>query len=78
MTRPDEDKLNSLIGRVLGDLGGAVSVPLVRIGDQLGLYRKLAEIGPTSSDSLAASTGCAPRYVREMAVRAGGVRLCDL
>ena len=65
MTGPDEDKLNSLIGRVLGDLGGAVSVPLVRIGDQLGLYRKLAEIGPTSSDNLAASTGCAPRYVRE-------------
>jgi hypothetical protein len=33
MTQVDETKLNELVGRVLGDLGGAVSVPLVRIGD---------------------------------------------
>ena len=31
-------RLNEFVGQVLGDLGGAVSVPLVRIGDALGLY----------------------------------------
>ena len=41
MTQLNEATLNELVGRVLGDLGGAVSVPLVRIGDALGLYRYL-------------------------------------
>ena len=35
----DEAKLNQFVGRVLSDLGGAASVALVRIGDQLGLYK---------------------------------------
>lgn len=65
MAQPDEKKLNDFIGRLLGDLGGAASVPLVQIGDALGLYRALAEIGPATPDELAAETDCAPRYVRE-------------
>ncbi|MFN8031665.1 MAG: methyltransferase domain-containing protein [Dermatophilaceae bacterium] len=65
MAEIDEAKLNEFVGRVLGDLGGAVSIPLVRIGDALGLYTTLKEIGPASAEELAAATGCAPRYVRE-------------
>tara|TARA_R110002020_G_scaffold161853_4_gene347239 strand:- start:1615 stop:2664 length:1050 start_codon:yes stop_codon:yes gene_type:complete len=61
----NETTLNELVGRVLGDLGGAVSVPLVRIGDALGLYRTLKQIGPATADELAQAAGCAPRYVRE-------------
>jgi hypothetical protein len=34
----DESKLHDFVGRVLGDIGGAASVPLVRIGHELGLY----------------------------------------
>lgn len=65
MTQLDETKLNDFIGRLLGDLGGAVSVPLVRIGDALGLYRTLADIGPATPEKLATEAGCALRYVRE-------------
>jgi 2-polyprenyl-3-methyl-5-hydroxy-6-metoxy-1,4-benzoquinol methylase len=65
MTQIDETKLNELVGRVLGDLGGAVSVPLVRIGDTLGLYGTLKRIGPATADEIAAAAGCASRYVRE-------------
>ena len=65
MKQVNETDLNALVGRVLGDLGGAVSVPLVRIGDQLGLYRTLADIGPARAEDLAAAVDCAPRYVRE-------------
>jgi hypothetical protein len=36
----DEDKLNQLIGKMLGDLGGAFSVPMVRMGDRLGSIRR--------------------------------------
>ncbi|RWN98856.1 class I SAM-dependent methyltransferase [Mesorhizobium sp.] len=65
MTQVDETKLNELVGRVLGDLGGAVSVPLVRIGDSLGLYETLKRIGPATAEELAAAADCFPRYVRE-------------
>ncbi len=65
MTQVDETKLNELVGRVLADLGGAVSVPLVRMGDTLGLYDALKRIGPASADELAEATECAPRYLRE-------------
>lgn len=62
---PDDADLNVFVGKVLEDLGGAVSVPLVRIGDALGLYGALARIGPASAEDVAAAVGCAPRYVRE-------------
>lgn len=61
----DDTDLSAFVGKVLGDIGGAVSVPLVRIGDALGLYRAIAEIGPATAEEIAAATGCAPRYVRE-------------
>jgi SAM-dependent methyltransferase len=61
----DENKLHDFVGRVLGDLGGAASVPLVRIGHELGLYVALQEIGPATPEDLAAKSGCAARYVRE-------------
>lgn len=63
----DHEKLNAFIGQLLGDLGGAVSVPLVRIGDALGLYRALHEKGAMTAEALAEATACAPRYVREWA-----------
>ncbi|MBP7002079.1 class I SAM-dependent methyltransferase [Amaricoccus sp.] len=61
----DDTELNAFVGKVLGDIGGAVSVPLVRIGDALGLYAALRRIGPATAEALAEATGCAPRYVRE-------------
>lgn len=61
----DENKLQSLVGQVLQDLGGAFSVPLVQIGESLGLYEALDKMGPCSSSDLAASTGLNERYLRE-------------
>jgi SAM-dependent methyltransferase len=61
----DETKLNQFIGKILGDLGGALSVPLVRMGDKLGLYKALNEQGPMTSGELAAKTNVAERYARE-------------
>ncbi len=61
----DEAKLNQFIGKILGDLGGALSVPMVRMGDRLGLYRALNEQGPMTSGELAAKTNVAERYARE-------------
>ena len=60
----DEARLNELLGKVVGDLGAAMSAPLMVIGDRLGLYKALAEGGPQTPEELAARTGTVERYVR--------------
>ena len=68
MAQLDENKLNALVGKMLGDLGGAYSVPTVRIGLRLGLFKALHESGPfTSSELAGAAGGLTERYVREWA-----------
>jgi len=61
----DEAKLNAFLGKVLDDLGGAMAVPLVRLGDRLGLYKAMSEGGAMTSAELAAKAKVAERYVRE-------------
>lgn len=68
MTEPDPDTLNQLVGKMLGDLGGAFSVPTVRIGIRLGLFDSLHSDGPATSAGLATRLGLAERYVREWAM----------
>src|SRR4051812_5178423 len=61
----NEANLHALVGGILHDLGGAFSVPLVQIGENLGLYSTLSEKGPLTSSELAAKTGFKERYLRE-------------
>ncbi len=68
----DMERLNSFIGRFVGDLGAAVHTGMVVIGDRLGLYKALADSPQTSSD-LARKTQTDERYVREwLASQAAG------
>ena len=60
----DEQRMQAFLGKAVGDLGAAMSAVLMLVGDELGLYRALAD-GPQSSDELAAKTGTNERYVRE-------------
>jgi SAM-dependent methyltransferase len=64
----DADRLNSLVGKMLGDLGGAFSVPTVRIGLRLGLFAALAEAPATAGQLASRAGGLHPRYVREWAL----------
>src|SRR5690349_23196369 len=66
-TTIDNEKLGALVGKMLGDLGGAFSVPTVRIGFRLGLFDALHRHGALSVAELAARTELAGRYVREWA-----------
>jgi SAM-dependent methyltransferase len=69
MAQLDENKLQQFVGKMLGDLGGAFSVPTVRIGLRLGLFNALHEGGPATSDELAKRAGgLTERYVREWAL----------
>jgi 2-polyprenyl-3-methyl-5-hydroxy-6-metoxy-1,4-benzoquinol methylase len=69
----NEEKLNELLGRFLGDFGGTLHSALAVIGDKLGLYKAMAEAGPITSEELAERTGTTERYVREwLASQAAG------
>lgn len=72
--RVDPAKLEAFVGRVIGDIGAAMSCGLARIGDRLGLYRAMAGAGPLTAGQLAERTATAERYVREWLINqaAGG------
>ena len=61
----DTDKLNAFMGKMLVDVGAAMSASLMLIGDKLGLYKALARGGPMTSAELANATSTTERYVRE-------------
>lgn len=65
MAELDNDRLHAFVGKMLGDLGGAFSVPTTRIGFRLGLFDSLHRDGPATSAELASRLGLAERYVRE-------------
>ena len=63
----DEGKLEAFLGLVVQEVGAAYNTVLTAIGDELGLYKVLAQAGPMSSTELAARSGTHERYVREWA-----------
>ena len=65
-TAIDENKLGAFLGKVVGDVGGAMSASLVVIGDKLGLWKALAKSdGPLTPAELAKRTETTERYIRE-------------
>ncbi|MGZ3279491.1 MAG: class I SAM-dependent methyltransferase, partial [Caulobacteraceae bacterium] len=62
---PNPDKLNAFMGKMVGDMGAAISASLVVLGDHLGLFKALAEHGPATSVDLARATKLNERLIRE-------------
>jgi 2-polyprenyl-3-methyl-5-hydroxy-6-metoxy-1,4-benzoquinol methylase len=58
-------KLDALVGRLVGDVGAAMSGALVVLGDQVGIYKAMADGTPMSVQDLAKKTGIKERYLRE-------------
>ncbi len=69
MAELDQVALHEFVGKMLSDLGGAMSVPTVRIGHRLGLFQALHEMGGATAAELASQAGgLHERYVREWAL----------
>lgn len=64
-TQFDAEKAGAFVGKVVTDCAATVSVALAVIGDQLGLYRAMANGEPVTSVELAQRTNTSERYVRE-------------
>ena len=60
----DPDRLQAFLGRMVGDVGAALSAGLVLLGDRLGLYRALADAGPVTAAELADLTGTSIHYLK--------------
>ena len=61
----DDTKLHEFMGKFVTDMGGAFMMGMVLVGDELGLYRAMADHQPVTAEALAARCRCHPRLVRE-------------
>jgi SAM-dependent methyltransferase len=75
--RVDPERLRDFARRLFGFLDGAVTSALVYLGDELGLYRALAEGGPATSAELAARSRLDERWVREWLYNQGAAGLLE-
>jgi SAM-dependent methyltransferase len=60
-----EERRDAFVGRLFEATLGAFDLLAVYLGDRLGLYRALAERGPSTSTELAEAAGINERYARE-------------
>lgn len=62
----NEEKLNQMLGKFVGDLGATLSAGAIVIGESLGLYKAMGEADtPLTSEELARRTNTNERYIRE-------------
>ena len=65
MKKPDPEKLNAFLGKLVGDLGACTGAALILLGDRLGIYKAMADGKAITPEELAAKTKLNPRYLRE-------------
>lgn len=61
----NEAKLNEFMGKLVTDMGGAALMATVLVGEELGLYRAMADGAHTTPEALAERTKCNSRLVHE-------------
>ena len=64
-TNLDVEKLKKLQFKIMKDVAASALIPLMRIGDQLGLFQTLSEKGPMTSKRFAEEAKVDERYLRE-------------
>ena len=64
-TNLDVEKLKKLQFKIMKDVAASALIPLMRIGDQLGLFQKLSALGPITSKMFAEEAKVDERYLRE-------------
>jgi 2-polyprenyl-3-methyl-5-hydroxy-6-metoxy-1,4-benzoquinol methylase len=77
-SRREVDRTEVLLERIRGNAAAALELYTIYLGERLGLYRALAEGGPTSSTQLADRTGTAERYAREWLEQQAASGLVDV
>ncbi len=65
LTKKDEEQRGALVERLFHDGIAVLEMLSIYVGDRLGLYRALAQDGPSTAAQLARSAGIHERYARE-------------
>lgn len=76
----NETKLNEFLEKLVADMGGAAMMANVIVGEELGLYRAMADGDPITPEELSERTNCNPRLIREWLsahAAAGYVQVAD-
>jgi 2-polyprenyl-3-methyl-5-hydroxy-6-metoxy-1,4-benzoquinol methylase len=60
-----EARRDELVERLFGSALGALDLLCVYLGDRLGMYKAIADAGPSTSADLASAAGVNERYARE-------------
>jgi SAM-dependent methyltransferase len=74
---PNPEKLNALVGKLLGDLGASLTGALIVLGDNLGLYKAMADGAPRTAKDIAKKTKLKERNVREWLAANAAAGLVD-
>ena len=61
----DPAKLDALVTRAIADISAAYGGVMISLGNRLGLYKAMVNVGPLTARELASRAKCAERYVRE-------------
>jgi SAM-dependent methyltransferase len=61
----DQARAEAFAGQVLGFVNSASAALMISIGNQTGLFDRMAQTGPATSDAIASAAGLNERYVRE-------------
>ncbi len=61
----DEGRLEQFMGTFLNDMGGAATVLMVSLGDELGFYDAMSAGAPMDAAALGEATGCNVRLIQE-------------
>jgi SAM-dependent methyltransferase len=75
----DPDRARAFDERMLGTLNESFLAMMISIGHQTGLFDAMADLPPSTSDEIAATSGLDERYVREWlgAMVTGGIATFD-
>jgi 2-polyprenyl-3-methyl-5-hydroxy-6-metoxy-1,4-benzoquinol methylase/predicted transcriptional regulator len=65
LSKQDEEKRGALVERIFHSGIAVLEMLSIYVGDKLGLYRALAQSGPSSTSELARAAGIDERYARE-------------
>jgi hypothetical protein len=61
----DQAKAEAFAGQMVGILNGSILAFMTSIGHRTGLFDKMAELPPATSQQIAGAAGLNERYVRE-------------
>ena len=73
----DIEKTRKLQYKVMQDMAAGALIPMMRIGDELGLFKNLYEFGPCTSDEFSKKIKMDKRYIREWLLALAAARYID-